>query len=299
MNNVPFTEKRSGETTRRILTTLVAIELIVLYIPIVIPLVKQWMADPNYRHGILIPIISAYLVYSKRGAIASAKWKDAKLSGIAMLTIASVLLIGGTAASELFTSRLSIPFMLLGLSLLLKGKEFTRLLLFPLVFLFFMIPLPYIIYYKLTFPLQLMSAKLSAGLLHTINVSVIRKGNVLILPNYTLEVVAACSGLRSLMTMITLALIMAAFMEISLTGKAILVAMAVPSAVFANVIRLVVTALGAVFVGPEFAEGTMHEISGLIVFSFGLLFLIVTALIVRWIERNKKGAPGKRGKGIR
>ena len=164
------------------------------------------------------------------------------------------------------------------------GKDFTKRAAFPLLLLFFMIPLPYIIYYKITFPLQLMSARLSAAVLGLIEVSVIRKGNILLMPNYALEVVAACSGLRSLMTMITLALIYAGFSALSNVRKIMLVAFAIPAAIAANTLRLVVTAVGAHMVGPSFADGVLHEISGLIVFLSGLLMIMIAAGILKWVR---------------
>jgi exosortase len=168
------------------------------------------------------------------------------------------------------------------------GRDFTSIAGPPLLLLLLMVPLPYIIYFKITFPMQLMSAKLSAALLTAMRVSVIRKGNILMLPGYTLEVVAACSGLRSLMTMFTLAVVFAFFSDMSKTRKFILVLLSVPAAIAANTVRLVVTALGALFVGPGFADGTLHEASGIIVFMAGFLMLLLCAGILRWTQYRQK-----------
>jgi len=194
--------------------------------------------------------------------------------GFTVILLASVLLVGGTAASEFFTARLSLPFFLLGACLFVMGRNFTRTIAFPVLFLIMMIPLPYVIFYKVSFPLQLMSAKLSAKVLGALQIEVMRRGNVLLLPNYALEVVAACSGLRSLMTMLTLALVIAAFTELSLPKKTILVASAVPVAILANTFRLIVTAIGAYTAGAEFADGFMHTASGIIVFTLNDLNFI-------------------------
>lgn len=258
--------------------------LIVLYLPVLVKLVQQWLDDPNYRHGILIPFVSAFILWRERNTLRDARGGGGAIPGLFLIIIASVLLVGGTAASELFTTRLSLPVFLLGASFLLMGKNFSSRAAFPLLFLFMMIPLPYIIYYKITFPLQLMSARLSAGILQLIQVNVIRKGNILLLPNYSLEVIAACSGLRSLMTMVTLALIFSAFSDLSKSRKVILVACAIPAAIIANTIRLVVTAVGAYTAGSEFADGIMHDISGLIVFLAGFLLLVLSIGILKWIR---------------
>ncbi len=257
---------------------------ILLYLPVLRALVTQWFGDPNYRHGILIPVISGILLYQRREVLGSAKREGGMLVGILLILAACVLLLVGTAASEHFAARISIPTFLIGLAFFLRGREFAHRAAFPLLFLFMMIPLPYIIYYKLTFPLQIMSAKLSAGILELIHVNMIRRGNILLLPDYTLEVVAACSGLRSLMTMVTLSLIMTAFSDLSLPRKIVLVFFAVPAAFMANTLRLVVVALGAYSVSPAFADGVLHQISGLIVFLSGLALLLAVLVILRKIR---------------
>ncbi|MBN1162987.1 MAG: exosortase/archaeosortase family protein [Candidatus Krumholzibacteriota bacterium] len=256
--------------------------LALLYYPVLAGLIVQYVEDANYRYCVLIPLVSLYMLWRIRASLGTIPRRGGTLVGLAIIFLSAGLLIGGTAASELFTSRLSLPLLILGTTLFLRGSEFTRKSAFPLLFLLLMIPLPYIIYYKITFPLQILSAQLSAGLLEILRVSVIRKGNILLLPGYTLEVVAACSGLRSLMTMFTLALIFAAFSALSTRRRLILAACAVPAAIAANTVRLVSTALGAYAIGPEFADGILHEISGLIVFLSGFLLLLLCVGILRW-----------------
>ena len=256
----------------------------VLYIPVIIPLARQWMGDANYRHGIAIPIISGLILWMRRRELVGIDQTRRDVTGYILVLFAAGLLIGGTAASEFFTARLSLPLMLLGFSYILGGGEFVKRARFPLLFLFMMIPLPYIIYYKITFPMQIMSAKLSTSMLNLLHIAVIRRGNILILPNYELEVVAACSGLRSLMTMITLALVISVFSDLTAARKVILILCAVPAAVIANTLRLAVTAIGAYSISVKFAEGTLHEISGLIVFFAGFLLLMITLGILRWVR---------------
>lgn len=265
-----------------ILPAVLAILTVVLYLPVILPLVRQWLDDPNYRHGLLIPLISGYMLWSRREELARADSGGGAALGYAIVAVAAALLVVGTAASEFFTVRFSLPLMLIGYALVLRGAGFLRRALFPLLFLFMMIPLPYIIYYKISFPMQIMSARLSAGALELIRIPVIRRGNILILPNYELEVVAACSGLRSLMTMFTLALIFAAFSGLSMTRRIILIACALPAAILANTLRLVVTAVGAYSVSPAFAEGTLHQIAGFIVFFTGFLLLALCLGVLRW-----------------
>jgi exosortase len=274
----------SRNRIRYILLAAGFIFLLALYLPVLTRLVTQWLSDSNYRHGIVIPFISALILWRKRSELARAVPGGGDMTGFLCISAAVVLLIGGTAASELFTTRISLPLFLIGASLFLMGRSFTAQAAFPLLFLFMMIPLPYIIYYKISFPLQIMSARLSAAVLGALQVSVIRKGNIILLPNYALEVIAACSGLRSMMTMLTLALVLAFFLDVSKTRKAILVACAVPAAIGANTVRLTVTAIGAYAVSPEFADGALHQISGLIVFLAGFVLLVIVAGLLKWIR---------------
>ncbi|HVO76640.1 MAG TPA: exosortase/archaeosortase family protein, partial [Candidatus Bathyarchaeia archaeon] len=233
-------------------------------------------------YGLAVPVVSAFIFWRKREALKTAVGVHATVAGALVIACASTILIAGTAASELFTARLSLPIMLIGLVLLFAGMKFAREAAFPLLFLFMMIPLPYIVYYKLTFPLQLISARLASNLLGAIGMNVVRQGNILSLPNYSLDVVAACSGLRSVMTLATLALILCAFSRLSIARKTILAASSIPVAIGANVIRLAVTAIGAYAVSPAFADGILHEISGLIVFFSGFLMLLLVWGLLRW-----------------
>lgn len=267
-----------------VLLSIGACLIVVLYLPVLTKLVEQWLSDANYRHGIIIPFVSALMIWRKRNDLKGLRGGGGTARGVILILAAAILLIGGTAAAELFTARISLPVLLIGVSFFLLGAAFTAKLAFPLLFLLMMVPLPYIIYYKLTFPLQLFSARLSTGVLELLQINVIRKGNIIHLPGYSLEVIAACSGLRSLMTMVTLALILAAFSELSNTRKALLVAWAVPAAIAANTIRLVVTAVGAYTVGGGFADGVLHNISGLIVFFAGFLMLVLFAWVLKWIK---------------
>lgn len=254
----------------------------VLYYPVIAGLAGQWLDDPNYTHGLAIPFISALILWRRRESLRSSRPGGGLLPGTALLALSAALLVAGTAASELFAARISIPVLLLGAVLFLAGRDFASRAAFPILFLLMMVPLPYIIYYKISFPMQIMSAKLSSALLDALHVSVIRRGNILMLPGYTLEVVAACSGLRSLMTMITLGLVIAAFSDLSPPRRAAIAAFSVPAAIAANTVRLAVTAIGAYTVGPEFADGTLHEISGLIVFAAGFILMMIFLGIMKW-----------------
>ncbi len=285
--------QKQGRTARTdtILTIAALVLLAVLYAPVISALVRQWLDDPNYHHGLLIPFVSALLLWRRRDALREASDGGREMWGLLLILASAVFLVTGTAAVEYFTMRFSLPLMILGVILFLGGWNFTKVAGPPLLMLLLMIPLPYVIYFKITFPMQILSAKLSAGVLTVLRVSVIRRGNILMLPGYTLEVIAACSGLRSLMTMFTLAVIFAFFADMSGGRKFLLVILSVPAAVAANTVRLVVTALGAHFIGPQFADGPLHEASGIIVFMAGFLMLLLCAGILRWTQYRRKRSP--------
>lgn len=290
---MPVAARKQGYTARTntILAITALVLLALLYAPVVSTLVRQWLDDSNYRHGLLIPFVSALLLWKKRSTLDEAAVGGGDVPGLLLMLISAGLLITGTAAAELFTMRISLPLMIIGAILFLKGWDFSKIAGPPLLLLLLMVPLPYIIYFKITFPMQILSAKLSAWVLAGMRISVIRRGNILMLPGYTLEVIAACSGLRSLMTMFTLAVVFALFSDMSKGRKFFLVLLSVPAAIAANTVRLVVTALGAYFIGPGFADGPLHEASGIIVFMAGFLMLLLCAGILRWTQYRRKKSP--------
>ena len=264
---------------------LLSILLIGIYFQVIIELVVQWWDDPNYSHGFLIPLVSGFFVWKARKKLGTLPTQNSNW-GLLVLVAGLGLYVVGTAAMEYFSVRFSMVVVVIGLVLYFGGKKFLKTLWFPLVFLAFMIPIPYVIYYSVTFPMQLFSSKLACGFLQLSGLSVMRQGNVIHLPNYSLEVIEACSGLRSLMTLSALGAAMAYMTQKSLVGGVIVFFSSIPIAIGANVFRLVITALGAFLISPKFAEGFLHEASGLVVFLSGLFCLSLVAVAVRQLEKR-------------
>jgi exosortase len=264
--------------------------LAALYVGILARLVGQWWADPNFSHGFIVPIFSAFVLWQRRERLAALPLRPS-WAGIPILAAALALLVIGTLGAEQFVSRISLLFVIAGLVLLFLGWSHMRAALFPWAFLVLMIPLPSLVFNQITLPLQLLASKLAASLLQTASVPVLREGNVLQLPAMSLEVAEACSGIRSLLSLITLALIYGYWMERRLWVRAALVLAAVPIAVLANGFRIVGTGLCVHYWNPERAQGFFHIFSGWIVFlvSLGLLFLVHHAM--RWLpgERSSTG----------
>ena len=259
--------------------------LVGLYYPVLTYLVHDWSTNDNYSHGFFIPLISGYMVYALREelgriAVRPANWGFiVLLAGLGQLYVARV-------GSEYFLQRTSLILVLLGMVLFLWGKELTRKLLLPIGYLLFMVPIPTIIWNKIAFPMQLFSSAVTERVIQAIGLPVFREGNVLHLAQTTLEVVDACSGLRSLTTMFALAAALAWFSDFATWKKWLLFFAAAPVAIFANIVRLTATAGLASVYGEKVAQGFLHDFSGLFTFVFGLALLILTSKILQEKDRG-------------
>jgi exosortase len=261
-----------------------------LYAPILGRLVLQWFQDPNYGHGFFVPLFAGYVILHKRHDLKSAIHKPSGF-GLLVVLVSLFLLFLGSLGAELFISRISLLGVITGLILYFVGWPALRVLAFPLAFLALMVPLPAIVYNQIVFPLQLLASQLSTMCLQqSALVPVLREGNLLVLPNYTLEVVEACSGIRSLMSLITLGIAYGYIVERNWILRTFLAVAMVPIAVLANAVRVMFTALLVTRWGAAAAEGTWHSVAGLVIFFFATLALLglhgLTRLIVR--SRNKQ-----------
>jgi exosortase len=260
---------------------------ILLYFQVIVGLVNDWWVDSNYSHGFLVPLVSAYLIWKKRDKLKSLE-KKRSYWGFLILLLGLGIYIVGTAGSEYFSARFSLVIVLFGLTFYLNGKEWAKELLFPVAFLAFMVPIPYVIYYSIAFPMQLFSTKLSYYILHSIGLPSIRQGNIIYLPNYSLEVVEACSGLRSLVSLLALGTFFAYVTFKSNLKRFILYISIFPIAIGANIFRIFITAVGAYVVSPKLAEDFLHKLSGLIVFLVSVFSLFILSRIIRIFDRKKE-----------
>lgn len=241
-----------------------------LYSHTIVKLVHDWSIDDNYSHGFLIPFIAGYMVWQRSHRIADARTYTSHW-GLVVILAGMGLHIVGNVGAELFTMRVSLIVTLWGLVLFLLGGPVTRMVAIPLIYLIFMVPIPAIIWNKIAFPLQLFAAALSTKVVALIGIPIYREGNILHLANTTLEVVDACSGLRSLTSMLALGGAFAFILEISTWKKWLLFFSAVPIAICVNIVRLSVTAIMAKHIGPEAAHGFMHDMSGFLIFILAIM----------------------------
>lgn len=254
------------------------------YYRIVGAMVKDWYFDDNASHGFLVPLISGYIIWTRRSELAStpvAPWK----TGFWLTAWAAAMLVAGWLATELFTMRFSLVLALCGCVLFWLGKDAFSRLATPLLFLVFMIPIPAIVYDAVAFPLKLFVSWVSVSALKAMGVMVLREGNVIMFPNVILEVVDACSGLRSLTSLLALSAAYSLIFCRSTWMRVALIASAVPIAVATNTLRVIGTGLLARHMGAAAAEGFFHEFTGLVIFVLALVMLFGLHQILRRFGR--------------
>jgi exosortase len=304
----------------------IASALIFVYATVLVKLGHDWWADENYSHGLLIPFVIAYIVWSQRERFSGMAQKPATIMGLASVLAALLALWAGTAGAELFMQRTSLALMLAGTVLYFWGFALLRLLVVPLFLLLLAIPIPAIVFNKIAFPLQLFASRCAVWAMMAFDIPVLRQGNVIeLMPRGAietkkLEVVEACSGIRSLMTLVTLAVVFAYFTH-SQGGKhpgdenhgddskprnplnaaaralsllrnyafwrsAAILLSAVPIAIFTNALRVSGTGVLAHYYGTKVADGFFHSFSGWVVYIVAFLMLFG----VGWILDRAKPA---------
>ena len=248
--------------------------LLALYAPVLVRLVKQWWTDSDYSHGFLVPLLSAYLIWQRRDKLTEVVRKPSNWGLVVVLGSLGLLFLGSLGA-ELFLTRISILGTICGLIVYFSGWKLLRAMAFPLAFLLFAIPIPVIIYNEIVFPLQFIASRFATSCLEMLNLfPIMREGNVLVMPGMRLEVVEACSGIRSLMSLLALAAGYGYLAEKSLPVRWFLILAMVPLAIVSNGMRVMITALMTNYIGPQAAEGFMHEFSGWVI------FVVATALFL-------------------
>jgi exosortase len=254
--------------------------LAAVYATIMPGMALQWMEDPNYSHGFLVPLIAGYFVYRSRRELASAVVRPS-FWGLPVIIGSLALLVVGIAGTEYFSMRSSLVFLLAGMVLYLFGRDVFKILALPIGFLLFMVPLPYIVYDAIAFPLKLFITKVSVFALKAMGVIVWREGNIIMFPETILEVADACSGLRSLVSLAALAVAMAFLTQKTTIKRLLLILSAIPIAIVTNMLRVIVTGFLAQYYGAAAAEGFFHEFAGMAVFVVAMVLLFVVGTVLR------------------
>jgi len=272
---------------RMVWSAILLILVVLLYGSVLKGMILQWLHDPDYGHGFFVPVFSGFILWQQRNRWLTIGSKPSNFGFVVMLGAVGLLVVGSLGA-ELFTSRFSLLVLLAGMILFLSGWSVLRAVSFPLGFLILMIPIPVIIYNQITFPLQLLASRLASSFLELVGVPVLRDGNILMLSNYSLEVVEACSGIRSLMSLTALAIAYGYLTEPRQWVRYVLVVLTVPIAIAANAIRITGAGVLAHRFGPNAAEGFLHGFSGWVIFLAALLLMFASHRILRPMDKGQK-----------
>jgi exosortase D (VPLPA-CTERM-specific) len=262
-----------------------------LFRDVVAKLVRDWGADENYSHGFLVVPLAGYVVWRHRAVLTSLSTRPS-MTGLLMVVVSLLTLVAGMLGAELFLTRVALLGALAGTILFVWSREHLKALRFPLLLLALAIPIPAIIFNQITFPLQLLASRFGELAISACQIPVLREGNVITLATTSLEVAEACSGIRSLVSLLTLAVIGGYLTESPMWIRWLLAASAVPIAIFANGIRVAGTGIAAHVFGPAAAEGFFHTFSGWLVFVVATLLLLIVHRVANWLGPASDAKPG-------
>jgi exosortase len=246
--------------------------VLVCYAPVLRALVRQWNS-PDMGHAFFVPVVVGFILWQRRDELLAFKTRPCWW-GLPVVVAGGMVLIVATLGVEVFLSRASFVITLIGMVWLLGGTLMLKKLAFPLFLLFFMIPIPEIVFNRITFPLQKIASQFADVVLSTAGVPVLREGNVLELPSQKLSVVEACSGIRSLLSLGFLSLVYGYFFEKRAAVRVLLFVATIPIAIVANGSRVALTGFISQ-IKPELAEGFFHESTGWVIFMVALAILLL------------------------
>lgn len=247
--------------------------LAAMYSRIVPDMVKIWYLDGNFSHGFIIPLITIYLLRQRWTELKELPVLPAN-TGLFVIILGLLQLLTGWFAGEFFAMRSSLIVILAGMVLFLFGREVFKVMALPLGYLVLMVPIPYIIYDVFAFPLKLYVTSISVAVLRLMGVVVVREGNIIMFPATVFEVADACSGIRSLVSLIAFAVAYVFMARISGVSRWFIILSAVPIAIATNVMRVVITGILAQWWGAKAAEGFFHEFAGAAVFISALILVL-------------------------
>jgi exosortase len=261
--------------TAYIAAALFVTSFVALFHGVITKLVVDWGANENYSHGFLIVPLAAYFAWERRAQLRGARLR-ASWFGAIIVTGSVAVMVAGVLGAELFLTRMAMIGVLAGSTLFVLGPDCFRILAFPLGLLLLMVPLPAIVFNQIAFPLQLLASRAGEAALSAAQIPVYRDGNVIVLASATLEVAEACSGIRSLVSLLALGIVYGYFTDRRQAVRIALALATVPIAIAANALRVAGTGIAAHFVGAAAAEGFLHTFSGWLMFvaAFGMLILV-------------------------
>lgn len=259
-----------------------------IFYPVYPGLFEAWfeMSNSDNSYGILVPFISLYFIWTKKVRLEQTEFAASSLGLVILMTSLFIYLVS-YAGGIVFLQRMMIVLSLNGLVLYLFGKEVYRILLFPLLFLFFMVPIPESVVELISFPLQTYATIISSKIIQWCGIPVFREGHMLYFTQTQLEVAEACSGIRSISALLMLSVIFMHQCDNYRTRKTIIILSSVVIAFTANILRVSGTGILAHFFGARVARGFLHEFSGMAVFVLGIVILFIEYKLLnrKWFQR--------------
>jgi exosortase len=269
---------------------LATLGLALLYADLIAGLVRAWRTNDDYSHGFLVAPLCAYFVWERRHRLAMLVVRPS-LAGLAVVLVSLLVLIAGDLGAELFLARVSLIGVLAGSVMFVLGPLHARTLALPLCFGLLMIPLPAIVFNAIAFPMQLMASRVAEVTLSALSIPVFREGNVIFLSTATLEVATACSGIRSLVSLLALGIVYGYFTEDTFMWRAALAAATLPIAIVANALRVAGTGFLAHVAGAAAADGFFHTFAGWLVFMAAVVMLFLVQRLLRLAASSPQTAP--------
>jgi exosortase len=267
---------------------IVLVSFVMAYLPVWRGLIGAWSRSEEYSHGFFIVPVSLYVAWRKREVLEAMPLRP-KNWGLVLALISLGLYLLSYVAEIRTVESVSMITVLIGSILYLFGQNHAKALAVPLFLLLFMIPVPAQIYAEATIPLQFLVSKVSVWTVVHLGLPIYREGNVIHLPGLTLEVVQACSGLRSMVSLLVLAAVFGYLTIKSNVLRAVLFASAIPISIVVNILRVMVLALAWNWLDSDLTKGTGHTLSGILVFVLALLLmLLVREILARWDIRPEK-----------
>ena len=245
-----------------------------LYAPVVAGMAAEWSEFPSLSHGFAIPFISAYLLWSRRHLLAEAPVQGS-IVGLPLIVLAVSMLLVGSLGAEPFLARFSLPIALMGTVLFLMGTRVARHSSVAIAYLTLMIPLPYLTLNALTYRSRLFDAGFTATALGWLGVPVLREGVMLQLPNMRLVVADDCSSIPAMAALLALGAAYAQLHARPTWARAVLTLAAAPLGLLSNIVRLILTSLGAYYLGPIALNNFIHKFNGTTVFLATVVLLVV------------------------
>ena len=258
--------------------------LILCYWPILYRMGNQWATDENMGHGFFVPIFAGFIAWQRREELLATP-RQPNILGLFVVVCGGLLSVLATLGAELFTARLSFVIALFGTVLYLGGTRWIKVLLFPLILLLFMIPIPAIIYSALTMKLQNLASQLGELMITAMGIPVLREGNVLKIPSQPLDIAEACSGIRSLMTLLFMALVISYFTDKKVWMRWALLIATFPIAIIANGMRVAITAYLSE-IDTKLASGSYHEAEGFLVYFVDIAALLAVHRLINVVGKK-------------